>query len=499
MKYFEYGLIFFIFAAICVLLVAGFLTRLKILHFYRLAQKAFLKKSSKNNGETYFSSFYLQQAVSRLCKIRTAEARHALVYLCAGRSGPAAKYFKKQKQDFPAAVLSGFKKPEEAVVLLEKLMKKKNTGREVIWAELMPLYSLCKNRSGLQMALERFEEKKASAYARSRYYFFRSQAGMESGDLLSASIDCSAAIKLFRKQKAYFEEAEAHVLMGILYRLSTIADVAQFMFDTAAKIFKSLGFAAGEASAYANLGMLMSMQNRFDEAEDFYLKGFDLNRQNGRKDIGAQITNHRGLNAFLNNQNQTAEQLLKEAYATHKKLKNNAGMAFSREILGNVAFACKDYERCAALAEEAKKLYLQEKNTAAYLESFYLLALALFEQGKAEEAEKALRKIVDTAGKTPSCFHLANAYNLLGLIYLKKNDLRRAKGLFQQSLDLEQVNNRLSAIATDYANIGLVEYRRGNKEQALKTLQTALEYAEANQDDELVAILRQRILDISEA
>ena len=78
---------------------------------------------------------------------------------------------------------------------------------------------------------------------------------------------------------------------------------------------------------------------------------------------------------------------------------------------------------------------------------------------------------------------------MLGLIYLKKHDIKRAKGLFQQSLDLEQVNNRLSGIATDYANMGLIEVYAGNKEQAIKTFQTALDYAKANQDDELIKII----------
>lgn len=499
MKYFEHGLIFFVLTAVCLLWAKNFMLCLKAQHFYRLAQKTFLKKNCSNNRETYFSSFYLRQAVLHLCKHGGKEAKHALVYLCVGRTGPAEKFFNKQKLKFYAAVLKGFKTPEEAVILLENLMKTEDCNREAVWGELMSLYSLRKNRAGLQLALERFNEKKAQAYARAKYYYFRAAAGTENGDLLSASADCSAAVSLFRRQKAFYEEAETYLLSGILYRLSTIADVAQFMFDTAAKIFKFLGFAAGEALAYANLGMLMSMQNRFEEAEDFYLKGFDLCKKNDRADIGAQITNQRGLNAFLSGKNNNAEKLLKKAHASHKKLNSPAGMAFSKEILGNIAFSRKDYDRSAVLAEEAKILYFKEKNTAAGLESFYLQALSLFELGKTEDAEAALRKIIAVADKTPSCFHRANAYNLLGLIYLKKNDLRRAKGLFQQSLDLEQISNRLSAIATDYANIGLIEFRRGNRKQALKTLQTALEYAEANQDNELAVILRQRICHMSEA
>ncbi len=123
----------------------------------------------------------------------------------------------------------------------------------------------------------------------------------------------------------------------------------------------------------------------------------------------------------------------------------------------------------------------------------YLIALSLFSQEKDKEAEKTLREIIKTAQEQSNSFHVANAYSLLGLIYLKQNDLRRAKGLFQQSLDMEQINNRLGGIATDYANIGLIEFRKGNLEQAKKTLKTALDYAEANQEEELIRLLKNQL------
>ena len=110
-----------------------------------------------------------------------------------------------------------------------------------------------------------------------------------------------------------------------------------------------------------------------------------------------------------------------------------------------------------------------------------------------DDAEKILREITANKHEFDTNFHTANAFNLLGLIYLKKNDRKRAKGLFQQSLDLEQVNNRLSGIATDYANIGLIEFSAGNKEQAVKTFQTALDYALANQDEDLIDIIQSHL------
>ena len=52
---------------------------------------------------------------------------------------------------------------------------------------------------------------------------------------------------------------------------------------------------------------------------------------------------------------------------------------------------------------------------------------------------------------------------------------------------------RFSGAATDYANIGLIEYKIGNKEQALRTYETALDYASAFSETELSGFLRSRI------
>ena len=185
-----------------------------------------------------------------------------------------------------------------------------------------------------------------------------------------------------------------------------------------------------------------------------------------------------------------AEEMASKALKIHQKEKNPAGIAFSKEILAYSAWAQKNYADVIQLTFEAKNLYQQLENFSAGYENLHLMALALYEQNKLDESEKILREITSKDRHYETNFHIANAYNLLGLIYLKKKEIKRAKGLFQQSLDLEQVNNRLSGIATDYANMGLIELSVGHKEQALKTFQTALDYAQANQDDELIEIIK---------
>ena len=63
-------------------------------------------------------------------------------------------------------------------------------------------------------------------------------------------------------------------------------------------------------------------------------------------------------------------------------------------------------------------------------------------------------------------------------------------------LAIEQKDERFSGAATDYNNIGIIEYKNGNKEQALKTFKTAWEYASAFGDNALAGMIKKRIDDL---
>ena len=114
-------------------------------------------------------------------------------------------------------------------------------------------------------------------------------------------------------------------------------------------------------------------------------------------------------------------------------------------------------------------------------------------QRQKEKAEQKLRQIIQNKERDNCCFHSASAISLLGLIFLRKNQLKRAKSLFLQAASLEQKNERFSGAATDYTNIGLIEYKSGDKKQALKTFYTALEYASAFGENEFSQMLEQKI------
>lgn len=461
-------------------------------HFYRLAIKSLLKKQTTDRSSLYFNSKILRETIIFLLKERHKKAKHALLCLVCGKTEPTIKYLNAHHQKLNAALLEALQNPTKAIENLEKILTKNPDNAEV----LVELAGLSFNKENLPKALSLLngiDEKKASAYAKGKKRFYQSFYFLKDGDMLSASECASEAGKLFNKEKSILEEAQSFLLLGTIYRLSCVEDVAKFMFDTAQKIFTQCGDKAGIADTLGNCGMLWVLQEKFAEAADDFEKALQINEELQRSSASADILNQQALMFLL--QKKYSEAILKvsQALSLNENLENRQGLAFGNELLAHIAYEQQDFEKTAKHAEQARDLYKKTGNVSAYFESIYLLALAYFEMQKIEAAEKLLRDILTFSKKKKSSFHTASAYNLLGLIFLKKSEPEQAKFWFQEAALLEQKNERYSGAATDYANIAMIEMRSGNMEQARKNLEIAIEHAKTFGETELSTLLSKKL------
>lgn len=444
-------------------------------------------RQSGHSGEKFFA----RPAVGRLCAsvLKKRGGEEALQQFVCGRDDSLLALLKKNKMKKEQAILQAFSSPEQALRPLASYLKKnpEDTEAAVCLAEL---YFLCARKQDGMEILEKLPKKISSRYFQALKNYLLAQDAVSWGGMKEASEYGSAAVAGFEKTRAPDEQARAQLLMGTIYRVSAIADVSEFMLRAAHKIYAKIGNPAGMADSFGNLGMLMVMQKRFAEAENYFMQALDINVKQGRKIPEAEIINQMALLALLEDNPVAAMQKVRQAQKIHRRLNNRQGEAFSLDVLSHVFLRQKQYNRLKKTAMQAEKLHAGLNDNISRLDSLYLLATAFFEDGNAAEAEKTLRQIIAVAADNRAGFHLANAYSLLGLVYLQKGELRRAKGLFSQALQLEQKNDRLNAAAADYANIALIEARRGQKELARKNLQTAIECAGFCEDDGLRKILQ---------
>lgn len=312
---------------------------------------------------------------------------------------------------------------------------------------------------------------------------------LNNGDLEPASKFIQNAIILFDKENAHYEQGQCLIICGIIFRLSTMFDAAFFMYKNAKNIFERLKLDAAIAEVLGYFGMLEFLQMHFDEAEKYFEEAITLNKKNKRKIAIADIYNQMALLNLQRENYEKAACFAEMARTINEKNNSKNGEAFSLEILGNLNVAKKRYYTANKLFKRSKILYEKTGNKSGELDVFYSYAQSLFNQQKYEESEKILREIISEEKQHPCCFHVANAYNLLGLIFVNKKDWARAKGLFEQSLHLELKNDRLKAVACDYANIALMEKKLGRKKELEAQIQNAKQYAFECGDDEIIKII----------
>lgn len=484
MKYFLY----FVFAVVLFYMLRWLVGRCLLSGYWqKRLYSCLMCRQSDHSGEKFFA----RPAVGRLCAsvLKKCGGEEALQQFVCGKDDSLLALLKKNKMKKEQAVLQAFSSPQKVLRPLASYLKKNPKDIEA-GVYLAELYFLCgRKQEGIEI-LEKQPQKINSRYLRALRNYLLAQDAMSWGGMKEASEYGSAAVAGFEKTRAPDEQARAQLLMGTIYRVSAIADVSEFMLRAAHKIYEKISCPSGMADSFGNLGMLMVMQKRFAEADNYFAQALDINIKQGRKIPEAEIINQMALLALLDDNPETAMQKALKAQKIHRRFKNRQGEAFSLDILCHVFLRQKQYDKLKKNAKRAEKLHAELNDNISRLDSLYLLATAFFEDGNAADAEKTLRQIIAVAADNRAGFHLANAYSLLGLVYLQKGELLRAKGLFSQAVQLEQKNDRLNAAAADYANIALIEARRGQKELARKNLQTAIECAGFCEDDGLKKVLQ---------
>ncbi|MDD4556086.1 MAG: tetratricopeptide repeat protein [Alphaproteobacteria bacterium] len=410
-----------------------------------------------------------------------------MLQLSLGKYLPCCVFLeRKGKKDLSLLLLAHFS-PQQALENLQIYIKN-DYRNEVVLAALAELYFLKSDFSKLSLALQKISDK--DQFAQAKKLYFEAILALQDGDMMTASENLLSAVKLFKKQRAYLEEAKAFQMLGVTYRASGLFDVSQFMFETARKIYESLSYYYGIIDALGNLGMLMSLQNRFEEAQDYFDKAL---QQNACEAYNAYLYNHKSLLYFFQRDFTKCESLLEEALMINREYHDEVGLAFSLELMAYLKKEQKRPQDSLLFAEEAEQIHQKYNNFSALLESKYVQATAFYELELFDRAEEISRELLQKTSQKQSSFHIANVYNLLGLIYIKKKDFRRAKSLFQQSLSLEQKNDRNKAVASDYYNIALADLMAGYKEQAVESLKKSLEIALANDDNDLVNATQEKL------
>lgn len=450
-----------------------------------------MKRLQKAENTIFFSSEILNQCCKSLFYSFDKKAYAALALLATGKVQKAADYLQTTQP-----LLSLLLEAHDNALKAYKQMSKQKT----LWISsneycvyLPILAHLAFDNGVMHAAISKINRQKLNKNSRAYYDYCAAYAYLYDGDMLSASQRASAASEYFRKRKYSYEGFMCYLLLGEIYRLSCVNDVAQTMIEAALKINKEQKMPQFYAKSSAALGMLMLFENRYEEAEDKLNSALETAQSENLK---ADIRNQKALLYIAQNKTKEAQKELSMALDTFERLKNNHGKAFALQLQAQLYFNKKQYNKVLKSVTEASLLYEKNHNISALMECQYLSADILFRQEKFKKAENLLRHIIASGKKQKHNFHIANAYSLLGLIYLQQKDLQRAKVLLQQSLHLEQRNRRCEGLVSDYTNLAVIDVLSGNRDAAADNMKIALEYAEQTGNEELLALIKKKTEEI---
>lgn len=493
MKYFEFGIIFIIIFVVISLIVFR----------YRLRKR-------------FFRSYVLRK-IAQYCSIQAKDGifSGALILDVADLVFSAAK---KQQEILIKAINS-----EKFDVLIDYVL----TKNAVLAYFLMSCFDIKKGKSFLQnyvkqhtdnalanlvlafiydkefdylklrKTLEKLHAYKVSKVQKILMLLLEARIDMLDSDMLSASKKVMLIIKIFKKYNMFYEEASAYMMLGEIYRISAVFDLSYVMYESAEKIYLSVDDVIRCAEVKSLKAMLLIAQDRFEEAKELFddtVKVFHKNKLYVKE---AEVINQQSLMSLLQKKCSKSLKYADKALQIHKKNKNLRGESFSYELLAMVNYQLKKYDLAYDNANISMNLYLKTKNYSGYQDVAFMAAQSAFSLEKYDVAENICREIIKVYEKNSTCFHIANVYSLLGLIYVKLKDYGRATALYKKSLLLEQCNERYSAAATDYTNLALIYKHSGQLEKAKENLCSALDSAKVYQDLELCALIEKQVEEIN--
>lgn len=351
---------------------------------------------------------------------------------------------------------------------------------------------LLNNRSRFHHIIEhtKINLSKIPLHLKAQYLYLSALNKLYLTDMLSASQQCSAALKIYQKLNFTYETAECYQALAHIYRISGVHDVAFTMLKEAQKAYSLINMKAKIAEINAYLGLNEIGRENYKTAHQYLITALEITNQYKLFQTRSAIYNWLGLTRYLNQNLQRAKYYFQKAWTSNQTPESKA---FATEMLARIYLQQQNYRQALTFAKRAFITNKQIQNPAGIFENLYLQAEILYILEKYSESEAILTRLIRRKSAPSTIFYPANAYTLLGLVNLKKNNLTAAETLFKQAADLEHSQNRLKGAAIDYNNLAEIAHQQGMYEMAATYLKQALSYAESINDKELISYLSSKL------
>ncbi len=271
-------------------------------------------------------------------------------------------------------------------------------------------------------------------------------------------------------------------------------DQAITIYNIALEVAEFLGHKKLSAITLYNVGLAYSGQGRVKESIKAYLASREAFQSMGLQRDLIYILSDLGAVYFYDTDYEKARLFSEESIGLAEKLKgrnvpagawpDQYGVAGALSTLsalyrleGKFDLALKHATNSLSLYEELNKD--SSKFSSQIADSYAIIGRIYRAMGDNNRALLYLNRALDLARNIPYRSLLANILNSIGYLYLEQEAYQEAKKYLDESLEIFVSQKNQTDTAMVLLNLGVVEQRQGNLEQALVDFQKSLEKATA--------------------
>ena len=236
-------------------------------------------------------------------------------------------------------------------------------------------------------------------------------------------------LKARRKAVEYAEMSTDKEQIGNAYKALSIAFKKNAKMDSSRiysyktlALYCELGDSLNIGKSYDRLGLLHYNLSNFDSAIIFINKAEHLIRKYGTKEDKTVVLYHKGLILQAKGRFFEAVNLYFELIEKFKQLRQTSNVWNTYDMLGNIFYRLKEYERSLELYKKAYRIKVKRGHKLAISYSLNNFARVYNELGLQDTALLLARKSLAVKLKLGSLNDIANSEEYLSRIFIKKGE-----------------------------------------------------------------------------
>jgi CHAT domain-containing protein/Tfp pilus assembly protein PilF len=273
------------------------------------------------------------------------------------------------------------------------------------------------------------------------------------------------------------------------YALSPAQSLA--IYEVAIQVAAQLRDQRSLATTYYNIGRTYSGLNQFPAAIGAYEKSREYFAQAGLERDEIYVLGDLGALYFIQEDYEKAKEYSEQSISIADKVKTDSrpgawpddfGRARALQTLAEIDTRNGDHEHAIQKLQESLALYQRLNSGPSSSDPYILRVYATLGRVYPEIGDSAagllyLRKALEIAKAQSDTTMIASLHNDIGVLYLEQEDYAQANAQFGESLKIYLAEKNQREEARVLLNLGVVDQRRANYDDALRYFRGSLEAA----------------------